>query len=257
MDEVKLVTCLVCGKEMRKIINPTHLRTHGMTADDYRKLDPTAKFSMVKAWNKGLTKETSESMRKSSESHKTPEYLQRYQTTMIERHGVTAPAKDPDTCRTIVRKREETMRRLYGVPNFSHTESAKETLSAAGRKGMKSIHSRYDQTGYRTIWEQKFHGMFPHLLCNQKILTGVRPGIAGMAAWYSPDFIDESTKTIYEIDGGFHDKEHDDKKDDFYRSLGCKVIRLTNEQVDLIYDEWIKGGGACDGYGAEKISNFN
>ena len=53
--------CLECGKEL-KIINSLHLKSHNMTCDEYEK-----KFNVkIKPWNKGLTKETDERVKKQS-----------------------------------------------------------------------------------------------------------------------------------------------------------------------------------------------
>jgi very-short-patch-repair endonuclease len=248
----EIFTCAVCGKQMKGFINPAHLRTHNMTCDDYRKLDPNAKFTLATAWNKGLTKETSESMRKSSESHRTPEYLEKYRKTMIERYGsYSTPGKRAAIQKAnggrnwseIVKKRERTMIEKYGVPNFSMLPESKPVLSKGGKKGISKFRRRFDRTGYRTEYEQMFHQMHPTFRCNEKILTGVRPGIEGEAAWYSPDFIDDDTMTIYEIDGSFHFTDHDRKKDEFYKSLGYKVVRYTNEQVEKMYYEWLRKDG--------------
>lgn len=40
------VTCLVCGKEFKVLINPKHMKTHGMTMAEYREKFPGASTSV-------------------------------------------------------------------------------------------------------------------------------------------------------------------------------------------------------------------
>lgn len=232
-------TCIICGKQMKGFINPSHLRTkHNMSCEEYRQLDPTAKFTLVTAWNKGLTKETSASMAKSSRSHKTPEYRQRFESTMLAKHGVKYAVHNKETMQRILDSMKKVMLEKYGVENWGQTDEARKATSRLGKKAMVLFHNRYDITGYRTEYERMFHEMNPSFKCNERILTGVRPGVVGKAAWYSPDFIDEKTMTIYEIDGEFHDPEHDKRKDEFFQSIGYKVIRYSNEEVAEMYEQW-------------------
>lgn len=95
MEKIK---CEICGK-LFGIISPTHLKTHGITMHEYKKLYPNspivsndvskklsdnAKFNEKigfkkgvvhenhTTWNKGLTKGTSESVMQYSEKMKKP-----------------------------------------------------------------------------------------------------------------------------------------------------------------------------------------
>jgi very-short-patch-repair endonuclease len=60
MEEKKLIKCEVCGKEFN-FLNTSHLRMHGLSKQDYIDLYPNADH--IFGWSKGLTKETSESLK--------------------------------------------------------------------------------------------------------------------------------------------------------------------------------------------------
>lgn len=71
--------CEICGREFNNFINPAHIKTHKITINEYNLLYSFTKnrFSwnhglggagICVAWNKGLTQETSESVRKNIEN---------------------------------------------------------------------------------------------------------------------------------------------------------------------------------------------
>jgi very-short-patch-repair endonuclease len=227
---------------MRGFVNPTHVKTHGMTCEEYRLLDPDAKFTKITAWNKGLTKETSESMMKASRSHQTAEYRARYEASMLEAHGVRHPAQHPDIMERILDGMKQANLERYGVENYGQTEEGRRQTAEIGRRSVMASQDLYRRTGYRTVYEQMFHEMNSHLVCNKAIGTGIGGKKRYGTPKFVPDFIDEERMVIYEIDGSWH--EHDDKqakdaiKTAFYESRGYTVVRLTNEEVAAMYQAW-------------------
>lgn len=54
--------------------------------------------------------------------------------------------------------------------------------------------------------------------------------------YYILDFLIENRLLVLEIDGGYHNErsKKDKKRDDFCKSLGLKVLRIKNENVDTV-----------------------
>jgi len=241
---IEFYTCVVCGKQLKGFINPAHIiRMHNMSCEEYRLLDPSAIFTKATGWNKGLTKDSSASMAKSSDSHKTPEYRERFESAMIDKYGVPYIAQDAEMKVQIVEGMRRTNLERYGVEYWGQTEEGRKTSSVTGTNSVTKFRELFQSTGCRTNAEIMFREMHPSFTCNGRIYTGSRVGVLGEACWYSPDFIDEERKIIYEIDGSIHSredlKEKDAVKTAFYISIGYEVVRITNEEVELIHRDWL------------------
>ena len=62
-----------------------------------------------------MTKETNSSMAKSSENHKTPEYREKYEATMIDKYGVPYIVQDAEMKAHIIGGMDENQfRTLWG-----------------------------------------------------------------------------------------------------------------------------------------------
>lgn len=95
-----------------------------------------------------------------------------------------------------------------------------------------------------TRHELMFSTMFPHL--ERQVTFGAGKG--GLKKWltkkFTVDFFDRQKNIAYEIDGSSHNTQlgwvNDRLKDHFMKEQGILVVRITNQQVEAIYNEWSK-----------------
>jgi len=57
-------------------------------------------------------------------------------------------------------------------------------------------------------------------------------------AYYIPDFYCSEKKVIIELDGKIHDfqKEKDEFRDSILTGMGCRILRLKNEETEDIFE---------------------
>lgn len=92
-----------------------------------------------------------------------------------------------------------------------------------------------------TIHENMFASLFPNL--KRQVTFGTGKG--GMKKWgtkkFTADFYDYESKTVYEIDGKSHSRLvnqlTDEIKKRFLKEEGISTIRITNQQVEEMFNK--------------------
>ena len=73
--------------------------------------------------------------------------------------------------------------------------------------------------------------LWKHIKANR--LNGLHFRRQQVVHGYYPDFYCHRHELIVEVDGGIHDlqQQYDAEREDYLRSLGLRLIRFTNEQI--------------------------
>ena len=117
------------------------------------------------------------------------------------------------------------------------------------KRKLKSFDER-GQFDY-TLHENMFASLFPSL--ERQVTFGT--GKNGLKTWgskkFTADFYDTESKTAYEIDGKSHDRLinqlNDEIKIRFLKGKGIKTLRISNEQVEKLFNnESRKWGGIIE-----------
>jgi hypothetical protein len=96
----------------------------------------------------------------------------------------------------------------------------------------------------RTRHEILFGALFPEMQHQVSFGTGSGGYKKYISKSFVADFYDESSMTIFEIDGDSHNTEIQKIKDfirtSFFKSLGIEVVRISNESVERLIKERVK-----------------
>ena len=145
----------------------------------------------------------------------------------------TGKKMSPETCKKMSMAKIGKKYRL----GAHHTEETKEKLRIIAKTAKRAHYITEFGAGKNnpTLAERTFAKRHPEYIQEKPFGTG--PG--GMKIWktnhYIADFYDPINSIIYEIDGEHHDRpderEHDKRRDAFFRSIGIETIRYTNEEI--------------------------
>lgn len=257
-----LIGCLICGKRMR-LITGTHLKSHGVSVEDYRQMFPGCQFASV-SFADGL-----------KQKWKDPDYREKQERTLYKR--VT------DIHRSRVGK---TLEEIYGEERgklirqklsdshkgYQPSDEARARMSASisgknhplyGKRRSSTQRAKHSASMRRLFEEGKLNGdtmmriakgdnpaentfaiLHPELerqacivLPTDIIIRERQPGTdRGGLLRFFVDFLDREKSIVYEIDGTEHrtditKREKDGRRDRILQEIGFEVVRVSSESI--------------------------
>ena len=252
-----MIMCEICGKKFRTI-TWSHLRTeHGIKMEEYKRMFPFV--SLISEETRSIISENV------TRDWKNPKYRsiqlkhRKKQLRGIQKNrtGKTYEQIYGNQKAAEVRKKlsishiGQKWRKGRKNPDFSgenhpmygkkRTKEWRENQSIAMKElikeGKLDVNEMMKRAKGDNFAENKFALLHPNLKRQAWVPLGfeLTKGKKGGVKGYFVDFLDEKTKTIFELDGKEHlgglQKQRDNKKDRLLHQLGYKIIRISTNQV--------------------------
>ena len=228
IDFEEIVICPICNKKLKRL-GWKHLKNHGLTTKDFKKLYPDFKccnkkqikisrqvgldnkYRNIIPWNKGLTKETNKRIRKQGESH----------SLKIKGKPSNKKGKSKKEWSLASKKAWETKRKRYSKEEISKWFASGTTIQMMGRH-----YQTYPEKIFKNLLKEinkQTQNKYPFIY-NEFLKT--KP-IGGRY----PDFLIEHLKLVIEIDGEYWHQEKNFKRDIEFLNSGYTILHLPSKVV--------------------------